>query len=166
MQFLFEVEQFLFLALHHFGYGYAGPARNYVGYVVCVDLLFNERFVALHLFQLFLNIDIFFLLFLDFGIADFGHFGIVAFAFGPFGFEFQLLDVYLVLLNAVYQLFLRFPFCLEVFFKVTQVGEFFFYVLDFYFIAFTLNCLALDFELSYLACDFVKSLWYAVALDS
>ena len=51
VQFLLEMEQFLFLALCHLLDRYAGPATHDVGDVVGINLLFDHRTVALQFFE-------------------------------------------------------------------------------------------------------------------
>ncbi len=123
MEFGFEMEEFFFFALHHLVDRNSCPSGNHIGYVFRVNLFFNEGFFSLHHFQLFLNGGVFLFFLLYFRVADFCHFGIVALAFGAFGVEVELFDVYLVLLDLVDQVFLGLPFGCEFFFLIAQIGE-------------------------------------------
>ena len=161
-----EMEKFLLLALHHLIDGNACPARYHICDILGIDLLLDEGFLALHHLELFLNLGIFFLLGLHFGIADFCHFGIVAFALGTVGLEIELLDVYLVLLNAVYKVFLSLPFGGIFFLFLAHGGKVALYFLHLLGVALTLYGLALYFLLGYAADDFIKSLRQRVNLEA
>ena len=147
MQFGFQMKQFFLFALHHLADRDSGPTGHHIGYILAVDLFLDHGGSSLHRLQLFLNFaDLFFLLF-DLSVTDFGHFTVVAFAFGLIGFKLQVLDVYLVLLNLVDQFFFAFPlsFLFSLFFF--EVGDFLVQLLQLAFVVLTFDRFAFDFQL-------------------
>ena len=112
VQFVFQVKQLVALALQHLAYGYARPARYHVGDVFGGHFFLNHRIIALLSLQVFLDALDFVFQRLQFPVSDFGYLAIVALAFGSVGFELQLLDFLLVLLNLVHQFLLTLPFSL------------------------------------------------------
>ena len=166
MKLSLEMEQFLLLALHHLVDGNTGPARNDIGYVLGIYLFLYEGFLALHYLELFLNLGILLFLGLHLGIADFCHFGIIAFALGAVGLEVELLDVYLVLLYAVYKVFLSLPFGGVLFLFLAHGGKVALYFLHLLGVALALYGLALYLLLGNAAGDFVESLRQRINLKA
>ena len=166
MQFFLEVEQLLLLALEHLGYGNAGPARYNIGDVIAIDLLLDKGFIALHIAQLLLYADIFVLFLLDERVADFGNTAIVPTLLGTLGFEVELLDVNLVLLDFINQFLLGFPLGVVIALAVLEFGNLLIKVCNALLIAIALDGCALDFELGNLAGNLIKSLGHAVHLDA
>ena len=144
VQFLLEVEQLLFLALDHLVDRYASPAGNHVGYILGIDLLLDQSFLALHGFELFLNVGVFLLLLLYARIADFGNLGIVAFTLGTVSFEVELFNVDFVLLDAVDEILLCLPFGSEVFLLIAHFGQLLVDILHLGGVALALDGLALN----------------------
>ena len=123
VEFLFQMQQLVALALHHLAHRDARPAAYHIGNVFCGYLFFHHGFGALCLYKLVLHILDVLLQCLQFSVTDFCHTSIVAFPFGFFRLEFQILNLLLVLLYAVQQLFFALPFGLEVLFLFLQFGN-------------------------------------------
>ncbi len=156
------MQQLFFFALHHLHNRDTCPSRHNAGNILGVDLLFDQGLLSLHHAELGLNLGIFLLLLLHLGITDFSHLGIIALALGTLGIEIQLLDVDLVLLNAVYKVLFGFPFRRIVLFFLAHFGQFFLDDLHLFLIAFALYGFTLDFFLSYTARYVIESLRHRV----
>ena len=117
------MQQLVAFALHHLAHRDARPAAYHIGNVFCGYLFFHHGFGALCLYKLVLHILDVLLQCLQFSVTDFCHTSIVAFPFGFFCLEFQILNLLLVLLYAVQQLFFALPFGLEVLFLFLQFGN-------------------------------------------
>ena len=125
VQLVFEVQQFVALALHHFADGDARPARHDVGDIFAVYLLLDHRRSTLHLAQLRLDSCVLFFLGFDLTVAYLGHLPVIAFALGTLSLIFQRLDVDLVLLNPVDQILFALPASQLLFLVFLQVGDLF-----------------------------------------
>ena len=113
VEFGLEAQQFLFLALQHPAHGNAGPARDHFGNLLCIHLLVHHRGVLLQHGQFFFEFLHGLFSLRDTAIADLCHLPEVAFAFGTFGLEFQVLDLSFPRLDLFNQVFLRLPLCLQ-----------------------------------------------------
>ena len=87
VEFGLKMEQFLLLALYHLVDRDSCPAGYHVGNIFRIHFLFDESFVALHHFQLFLDFGDFLLLLLNLAVTDFSYSRIVAVTFGLVGLE-------------------------------------------------------------------------------
>ena len=166
VEFLFQMEQLLALALQHLAHGYARPTAYHIGDVFRGHFLFNHRVCALRVLQLVLYPVDFVLQCLELAVADFGHLAIVAFAFGPFGLELQLLDLLFVLLDFVHQSAFGLPFGLVAAFLFFLFGNLLAQLFQFGLVVFPFDGLALDFQLFQPAFDFVQFLRYGVTLHT
>ena len=147
MQFVFQTKQFVPFALQHLINRDTCPTGYYIGNIFAVDFLLDHGSSTLHRMQFGLYfLDLFFFGFY-FAVTDFGHFTVVAFAFSFVGFEFQVLDVYLVLLNLVDQFFFAFPlsFLFSLFFF--EIGDLLVQLLQLAFVVLTFDRFAFDFQL-------------------
>jgi len=102
MQFFLETQQFHTFALHHFIHRNACPARNHFGYILGIDFFFDKLSILLQSFECVAFLFDGGLGLLYGAIAYFGHFAVIAFALGLFGFKTQTLDFCFKFLNAVY----------------------------------------------------------------
>ncbi len=140
------MQQFFAFALHHTRYGYASPPAYHFCDVVGCHFFSHHGLSSLCVVQLLLYVsDVVFQHF-QFSVSYLRHALIVAFAFGPFRFEAQLLHTLFVLLNLVHECALAFPFCAILFFLIAQFGyvlversEFCSVVLAFYGLSFNLQ---------------------------
>ena len=165
MQFLLEVQQFFLLALHHLVHGDARPAAHNIGNILRVHFLFYKSLLALHVAQLLLDAHVLVFLRLKRGIAYFGHAGIIALAFGFGSLEVQLLNIHLVLLDAVDEVFLGTPLRGILFLLLTHLSQFLLYFLHMSLVALALDCFTFDFFLRYAARYVVESLRHGVYLE-
>ena len=117
------MEQFLTLTLHHTAYRYSGPAAYHLGNIVGSNLFAYHGLATLSALQLFLDaLDVFFES-CQLRISDLSHALVVAFTFHALSLKLQVLNLLLVLLNFIDEVFLSFPFCTEVAFLVLQLGN-------------------------------------------
>ena len=123
MEFLLQVEKFLALTLHHTADRYSCPAAYHLGNIVGSNLFAYHSLATLRALQLFLGVlDIFFES-SQFRVSDLCHTLVVAFTFHALSLKLQVLNLLLVLLNFIDEVFLSFPFCTEVAFLVLQLGN-------------------------------------------
>ena len=109
MQLVFQEEQLFAFALHHLAYRDTRPARYHIGNVFRGHFFLDHGRIPLLVVQVLLNLLDFVFQCLQFSIADFSYLSIIAFAFGLFGFEFELFYFLLVLLDAVHQFLFALP---------------------------------------------------------
>ena len=107
---LLQVEQLLLFALQHLANRYAGPARNDIGNIFCIHLLFDHGVITLHLVQLLLRLLYLLVQGLQLAVANLGYAAVVALTFSLFGFKLQVFNLHLVLLDLVDQALLTLPF--------------------------------------------------------
>ena len=117
------MQQFVFLALHHFVDRNTRPTRNYVCNVFSVYFLFNHGGITLHFAELLLSLFYFFVQSLEFTVTYFRNFSVVAFPFRLFSLKLQILNLHLILLDLVHQRLFALPFCLERLFLLFQFGK-------------------------------------------
>ncbi len=147
MQFVFEMQELFAFALQHFVYRYARPSRYDIGNVGGIDLFFNHRAASLLVMKLLLQFFDLGLFLFNPSVAQFGHFTVIAFAFGFIGFELRMLDIDFVLLNFIDQSFFSLPFRLQRIFLFPQIFDLTGQHLFLYRILFTTDGFALNFEL-------------------
>ncbi|CCZ14037.1 putative uncharacterized protein [Prevotella sp. CAG:487] len=123
MQLLLKMQQLLAFALHHARHGYSRPAAHHLGYVVGGDLLAYHGVVALRPLELVLYVLYVVLEHAQFAVAYLSHPFVVAFTLRALRLILQLLHLELVLLNAVHQFFLTFPFGTVSLLLVFQFGN-------------------------------------------
>ena len=166
MELSFHVEQLLAFALQHAAYGNARPSAHHFGNIVGRDLFLDHGTAALSFCQLLLNVvDVLFKL-AQFTVADFGYVLVVAFALGAVGFELQVLDLLLVLLNLVYHGLLALPLCALALLLFAQVADFLAQLLQFTVVAFALDGFAFYLQLPEAAHCFVELFGQGVALHT
>ncbi len=123
MKLLFQMKQFLPLALHHLADRNTGPPRYHVGNIFGIDLLLDHRAPTLAFVQLLLQLFnlIFFLL--DGSIAQLGYPAIIAFPFGALCLKLGIFNVDLILLYLIDNLLFGLPFGLVFRLFVAQVFD-------------------------------------------
>ena len=170
------MQQLLALALQHAGDGDARPTAHHFGNVVGSDLFAHQSAsgrTARLTIQLGLDgLDVV-LQSLQLGVADFSHLAVVALTLGTLSLYAQGLHLLLVLLNLVDELALTFPLGTELLLLFAEVGDFLVELGELIPSGRTAghrnlspDALALDFELSQTAHDFVQFLRHAVTLHA
>jgi len=162
VEFFFQMEEFFLFALQHLADRYSRPARYNVGYVFGIYLFLNHGLIALHGMQFLLGLFYFLVQCLKLAVTDFGYFAVIALAFSFFGFEFQVFDFDLVLLNLVYQRLFALPFGFVRAFLFFEFGQFLTDLFQFGFVVLALDGFALDFQLLYFTRNFVQLFRYGV----
>ena len=122
VQLLFEMKQFLALALHHSCHGDSRPSAHHLGDVVGSNLLAHHHVGSLLRVELLLNgCDVGFER-LYLAIAYLGYSSIVALALGTLCLNLEILNLLLVLLNLVDESALALPLRSKLAFLVAQFG--------------------------------------------
>ena len=166
MEFVFEVQQFFALTLHHLRDRDARPARYHLCDIIGSHFLADEGVATLGRSQLLLDSLDIILQDLQFRVADLCHLAIVALALGTFSLEFQALHLLLVLLDLVDELALTLPLGTELGLLFLQLSDIFIQLGNLGFIPFALDRLALDLELGEATRDLIELLWHGVALHT
>ena len=166
MQLIFQVKQLLSFALQHLAYRYARPAGNYIGDVFSRYLFLNQGTVTLLLLQVFLDRLDFILQCLKLSVADFSHPSVITFTLCLVGFELQLFDFLLVLLNLVHQFFLTLPFSLVRSLLFLQFCNLLVQLSQFSLVLFTLDSLTFNFDLLQPTFDFIQFFWKRITLHT
>ncbi len=129
MKFVLEMEQLFAFALQHSRNRNAGPAGNNFSNFFGTDFFFNQCRIDLHQVEFLFKLFEFCNSFLGFTVAKFGNKSVIPLTFSLFCFELVRFDVLFLLLYAVNQVALCFPFCFQSFTDFIQVSNFFVKVL-------------------------------------
>ena len=148
VQLVFQVEEFLALALHHLLHGNARPTRHDLGHVLIRHLLIDQRMVALRLLQVgFGLLDGSFCV-ADLAIAQLCDTAVVTIAFGHSGLMLVLLDVVFLLLDDLDEMAFFLPFCLDLGFLCIEFVQLLGQLVDLLGVVLAFQCLAFDLKLS------------------
>ena len=160
------MQQLVALALHHAADGDAGPPADNLCNVVGRDLFAHHGVVALGVVQLLLYCgDVVFERF-QASVAYLGHTFVVAFAFGPFGLQLEILHLLLVFLNLVHQCAFAFPLGPELLFLVFEFGDVLVELCNLLLVVLPFDGFALNLQLFQPSCYFVKLFRYGVSLHA
>ena len=158
VELVLNMQELLTLTLHHAGYRYASPPAHHFGNIVGGHLLTNHCLTTLRSLELQLNIGNVIIEFLQLAIAYLSHTAVISLTLSFLGFEFEILDLLLVLLNLIHKTFLSLPFCTERVFFLFVLSNLFVELFDLILVALALNSLALNLDLFQMTRDLVQFL--------
>ena len=160
------MQQLVFLALHHSGYGYSRPSAHHLGNVVGSHLLAHQSALSRTrlLRQFLLYAPDVLLQSLQVAISYLCHSLVVALTFGSLSLKLQLLHLLLVLLNLVHQFLLALPFGSEGVLLLTQLGNLFVQLCQLRLVVLAFYRLAFYLQLCQLTRYLVQLLRHAVTL--
>ena len=158
VELVLNMQELLTLTLHHAGYRYASPPAHHFGNIVGGHLLTNHCLTTLRSLELQLNIGNVIIEFLQLAIAYLSHTAVISLTLSFLGFEFEILDLLLVLLNLIHKTFLSLPFCTERVFFLFVLSNLFVELFDLILVALALDSLALNLNLFQMTRDLVQFL--------
>ena len=166
VQYAFHLQQFLAFALQHPAHRDAGPAGYHLRDVFGIDLFLDHRSGGVVLFDLRLQRLDLVLGFLNLSVTDFGHFPVVAAAFGRCGFQFVIVDQLLVFLYFFEQVAFALPFGAQGCTLTVQVVDLLGQLFDPPFVVLAADCLAFNLHLAHFAVQFVDLFGHRIHFEA
>lgn len=162
MQFIFQVQEFVFFILQYFGYGNVCLVGNDFGNIIVGNFVVSEVFFFGKFIQFFFSCFEYGFLFLYLAVVDFGYQFKIIVVFGFSGFGFQFFKVFFNVLNGVYDFFFVFLSGVDVVLFFLCIGNLFIDGFYFVVVVFLFEGFLFNFQLMYLVVLFVYFFWYGV----